>query len=232
METLVTEHEAQLQKLPIYALGVSSGGSLALYLPKVMQLTGICSQIMAIYPEELENILLVSKKTEQNQFKYPPTIFMHMPQDVHTATYINKDAEMLQTQNIPVAVMQTGPRPLTPNFLARHSDGQISHNLAVNIVNALRHHKLLDAQGMLMKDPRQSREEWVNAVERVTENFISLEANKSPLMTLMNVAFAQHDIITSGLDSALKWLESGGQGDLVKWVTEEERAEALAEGRS
>ena len=45
-------------------------------------------------------------------------------------------------------------------------------------------------------------------------------------MTLMNVAYAQHEIITSGLDSALKWLESSGQGHLVEWLAEEEAIEA------
>jgi poly(3-hydroxybutyrate) depolymerase len=237
---IVTEHEPQLKNLPIFALGVSSGGALALFLPKVMQLAGICAQIMAIYPQELENILNAnapagvssninnddSISQQQQPFSYPPTIFMHMPRDAHTASYIEKDAAVLHSHSIPVAVMQTAPRAMTPKFLTHHSDGQISHDLAIGIVGSLQHHKLLDSKGFLVKDPRQSRDEWVAAVEPVTENFISLEPNASPLSTLMNVAFAGHEIITSGLNSALNWLENGGQGDLLKWVTEEEKAEA------
>jgi len=236
---LITKHEPQLQKLPIYALGVSSGGSLALLLPKVMQLAGICSQIMAIHPQELENILdattlLQEKRQKQQQgekqhFKYPPTIFMHMPRDARTASYIEQDVAVLQSANIPVEVAETASRPLTSKFLTHHSDGQISQTLADDIVSALQLHQLLDEKGFLVKDPRQSRREWVPAVEPVVKNSFSLEPDRSPLTALMNVAFAGHDIITSGLDSALKWLESGGQGDFVKWIDKEEKAEQVAE---
>ncbi|KAL4536941.1 hypothetical protein Ndes2526A_g06440 [Nannochloris sp. 'desiccata'] len=229
IENLIADHEPQLQKLPIYALGVSSGGSLALLLPKVMQLAGICSQIMAIYPQELESVLNTSTRLQQKErhFKYPPTIFMHMPRDIHTASYVKQDVAALQSAHIPVEVAETAARPLTSNFLTLHSDGQISHNLAIGIVGALQLHNLLDTKGFLVNDPRKSRGEWVKAVEPVTENFLSLEPDKSPLMTLMNVAFAGHEIITSGLDSALKWLEHGGQGDLARWIHEEETAEGL-----
>ena len=239
LNILVTKDEPQLKNLPIYALGVSSGGTVALFLPKVMKLAGICAQIMAVNPDELEKLILSSSSSthnngnahststqlHQNKFAYPPTMFMHMPRDERTAFYVEKDAAVLQKLNIPVAVMQTAPRPLTTNFLTHHSDGQISYDLAVAIVGDLRHHKLLDVQGMVVKDPRHYREEWVAAVEPVTENFISLESSVSPLSTLMNVAYGWHDIITSGLDSALKWLESGGQGDLVSWLAAEEAEE-------
>lgn len=59
---------------------------------------------------------------------------------------------------------------------------------------------------------------------------ISLEPDASPLTELLNVAWAGHEIISNGVDSALTWLESGGKMDLNRLLAAEKEAAAKKGG--
>lgn len=216
VQTLIHQ-EPMLRDLPIYALGASSGGGFVLMLPQTMQLAGICAQIMGVPPEALQPQLQ----------QHPPTVFMHMPRDARMAAAVQQDIAVLQGSGVPVEEVQVAPRAVTPQFLQLHSSGAIPRDMAVGIVDALRSGGLIDASGLLVEDPR--RTEWKAAVGAVTH--ANLEPDSSSLAELLKVAWAGHEIVSSGVASALTWLQSGGgKGALLQsMVDAEAQEEAQAE---
>lgn len=52
-----------------------------------------------------------------------------------------------------------------------------------------------------------------------------LQADKSPLSELLNVAWAGHEIVSDYTRPALRWLEAGGRADMEQLIREEEEEE-------
>ena len=50
------------------------------------------------------------------------------------------------------------------------------------------------------------------------------------LTELLNLAWAQHEIASTGVDAALTWLESGGKLNLNELLKDEKELEAITEG--
>jgi len=73
--------EHGLARLPLAAIGASSGGAFVLHLARLLPLQAIVSQIMAVPPTELQGF-------EGGPF--PPTLFIHMQRDRRTGGVVQR----------------------------------------------------------------------------------------------------------------------------------------------
>ena len=134
--------------LPIVALGASSGGAFALQLPAVVPCMAVVSQIMAIPPNMLPATM-------------PPTLFVHMPRDQRTASYVHKDVRKLRQAGVAAHALEVhAQRPSKEFFLERIE--RLTPAAAASLHAALDKAGLLDKHGFLRDDPRRS--DWRGAI--------------------------------------------------------------------
>ena len=187
--------------LPLFVLGASSGGAMALALPHALPgITAVCSQIMAA-PS------LLSVPT--GYAAYPPTRFEHMVRDKRTSRLVERCVATLARQSVMHSVYETEPQPLTPTFFSDaipHMDGQQSSALFAALVQA----QLVSPQGELHADPRTTPwREALFADSIVNEILLAvgdtLVADESAIAEELNVAWAQHELVGSAIGATLDW---------------------------
>ena len=203
-----------LKDLPVYALGASSGGGFALSLPLHVSLAGVCSQIAAL-PFEVFDRLLVQLQEENagSSSTYPPTYFIHMPRDTFTRKHVRRAAAYLTDKKVPVHQTTVEPRPVTAEFLTERLSNSLSKAAAEQLVKELKAASLLDKDSnMLLENPRGSswREVVANSASEEVKG-LPLEADKSGLSELLNLAWAGHEIVSDGIGDVLDWFEQQGR---------------------
>ncbi len=193
-----------LEGLPVFAVGASSGGALALALPAVMpEVAGVIAQVRGVDPAALR---LPGGR------KFPPTVFIHMPRDEDNAAAVRADVAALRAARVPALEIEVRPRPVTPAWLADRSP-LISLEVATVIVGALRADGLLAANGSLTEPPRPATPRWAAAVAPVGGG-LSLKLDESHLGELLNLAWAKHELVSDEAEAALAWLQGGGRDGL------------------
>ncbi|CAL8463648.1 g3182 [Coccomyxa elongata] len=195
------------EKLPVYALGASSGASMVLFLALRMPLDGIVPQIMSLPPHMLE-----AKPTDPaagKSWTYPPVYFVHMELDRATAQRVTADINVLKTkQGAWVTEKLIRPRPVTPELFSGRIEG-IDVSTAGAIYKALKKAQLLNATDFLKEDPRVTLTKWqpvLKAIPAVAG--IGLVPETSPIFEELNLAWARHELISDHLDEVLDWLDA------------------------
>ena len=181
--------------LPIVALGASSGGAFALQLPAVVPCMAVVSQIMAIPPNMLPATM-------------PPTLFVHMPRDQRTASYVHKDVRKLRQAGVAAHELQVhAQRPSKEFFLERIE--RLTPAAAASLHAALDKAGLLDKHGFLRDDPRRS--DWRGAIRSsagLAQQLLgdSLVGDASAISEALNVAWAMHEIVSDPMEATIRWL--------------------------
>eukprot|EP01062_Namystynia_karyoxenos_P083199 TRINITY_DN9523_c0_g1_i1.p1 TRINITY_DN9523_c0_g1~~TRINITY_DN9523_c0_g1_i1.p1 ORF type:complete len:419 (+),score=97.42 TRINITY_DN9523_c0_g1_i1:81-1259(+) len=200
------------EQFPLYVIGASSGGAFVQVLPHHLAVSGVVAQIM----RPLGAILGRPPK----RGPYPPLLFVHMPRDEGTAAEIEAIVGTRRVPGMPstVAEVQIPARAVSESLLLR-APGMTPQRAQLLLV-ALRRLGLCDSAGRLHEDPRQSG--WQRALHGDTpaatvlrELNDSLVPDASPLSELLNLAWAQHEIASDGIDEILAWLRSGGNSSLA-----------------
>jgi len=191
------------------ALGASSGGAAACYVPGV---DASVAQIMAS-PLHMGSA-------------HPPVRFVHMERDKRRAAMIHHQVAALRAAGVDAGEMVVHPEPLDAAALYRRGDGPGGEVLptpetAEAVVAALRRSGFIDERGYLVEDPRRSN--WRDTVREAVPAADTLVADASPVSEIMNVAFAQHEFTDAHLEESLDWLEGfagpkrrGGGGELLQ----------------
>ncbi len=173
---------------------------------------GVIAQIMGVPPSLL--------RLPEGR-RYPPTVFMHMPRDTHTAAAVKADIAELESAGGVHGEVEVKQRAVTAELLQRSP--RVGAGAAEAIVTALHGAGLLvdgaggEGQGgHLKEDPRRSG--WREAVQGVVGEGVGLAADASDVPELLNLAYAGHEIVSDGVDAALEWLMAGGKGTLPPYV--------------
>ena len=101
-----------LRGVPLYTMGASSGGQMALTLPRHMRVAGVYAQVRGV-----ENTVLKLPKGRM----FPPTVFVHMPRDQDNAAVIRGNIDTLKNSGTAVLELEIHPRPVTVEFLTERS---------------------------------------------------------------------------------------------------------------
>jgi hypothetical protein len=182
-------------------MGASSGGQMALTLPRHMRIAGVYAQVRGV-----ENRVLKLPKGRL----FPPTAFVHMPRDEVNAAVIRSNIATLKDAGTQVLEVQIHPRPVTIEFLTERSP-LIDKKMAGDIIKALKQSGIVANNGSLIEPPRPVTERWAPLVQPVIGN-LSLTLDESHIGELVNLAWAKHELVSDDAEAIITWLESGGKG--------------------
>ena len=190
-----------LRGVPLYTMGASSGGQMALTLPRHMRVAGVYAQVRGV-----ENTVLKLPKGRI----FPPTVFVHMPRDEANAAVIRSNIATLKNAGTAVLEVEIHPRPVTVEFLTERSP-LIDESMAENIVNALKKDGIVAENGSLTEPPRPVTDRWAPLVQPVIGN-LSLTLDESHVGELVNLAWAKHELVSDEAEAVITWLQYGGRG--------------------
>lgn len=182
-----------LEKLPIVAMGASSGGYFVSALAYELNFSSIV-------------IMIAEGVFEQRGIpeKYPPTLFIHMPKDSRRALLIEANMQALMRSNVQVKEITCVEFPLTPYFLSDRIPG-LDQNFSEQLYNIFREKTFIDDKGFMMKDGRKTpwkqilKEKGLWSERYEWDNHIQEE---------LNLAYAYHEMTSLQSDDMFNWFAS------------------------
>ncbi|CAJ1971353.1 unnamed protein product [Sphenostylis stenocarpa] len=182
----------KLEKLPLVALGASSGGYFVSVLATTMNFSSIA-------------LMIAEGMFEQIDVKgdYPPTLFVHMPKDLYRQQKIDEYVEVLKDRGIDVGVVECEEFPLSPNTLADRIPG-LDLSLSRKLFEFFQEKGFIDKNGFMKKDGRKIK--WIEALEE--KKTLLLNNNLvSHIQEELNLAFAYHEMTSLHSEQIFKWFE-------------------------
>eukprot|EP01026_Neomeris_dumetosa_P020694 TRINITY_DN1833_c0_g1_i1.p1 TRINITY_DN1833_c0_g1~~TRINITY_DN1833_c0_g1_i1.p1 ORF type:complete len:473 (-),score=22.30 TRINITY_DN1833_c0_g1_i1:748-2166(-) len=192
--------------LMLYAMGSSSGGKFVMYLSLIMSnIQGICSQGSA--PQTSYVRELFDQKIDESRV-FPPTVFIHMERDTKLTSLVQEVVGVFKNNSVNVQDILVPKRSINESYMHDRID-DIDIELSSKIYKALYSSELLDTQGYLKSDPRQNdvwRSVLLDEIPEIGE-LDSLQQDESPIAEELNVAWAQHQMISDYTSQVLKWFQ-------------------------
>ncbi|CAN7062021.1 unnamed protein product [Brassica oleracea var. botrytis] len=190
IKTWVKKHN--LERLPLVALGASSGG----YFVSALALDMEFSSIVLMIAEGVFDRISVDKR-------YPPTLFVHMPKDAYRQQKIREFLEGLRVEGVDAAEIECLDLPLSPGFLADRIEG-FDRGVSAQVFGVLREKGFVDEKGYMKRDGR--RTPWRQAL---SGHKISLEESLvTPVEEELNLAYAYHEMTSLQSEQIFNWFES------------------------
>lgn len=231
---IVTEwsDEWGLDKLPLYGMGVSAGGAFILKLPRYLKLDGVVSEALGIDPN--------SGGFRDIPGQYPPAMFLSMQRDDKQKELIKWNQEILRDRKAAAEIIEVYPRLVYPAYFSDRSPYYIDEAFSRKIWNGLLKIGMIDEEGNVLEDPRYTPRPWLKSLQEVVPELragktdsqgevatplwpeVTPEVNVAGIWSLMNLAYAAHEIISDYVSVSLIWFESGASEDvqyLQDWYT-------------
>eukprot|EP00416_Gambierdiscus_australes_P025496 CAMPEP_0171066192 /NCGR_PEP_ID=MMETSP0766_2-20121228/7280_1 /TAXON_ID=439317 /ORGANISM="Gambierdiscus australes, Strain CAWD 149" /LENGTH=339 /DNA_ID=CAMNT_0011522347 /DNA_START=48 /DNA_END=1067 /DNA_ORIENTATION=+ len=173
---------------PVLATGASSGGSFMGPLAE----GALRVQLRCVAPQI----------SDADFEAFVPAIFVHMPRDQRTAERVQRRLEELRSRGSRVAELRVEPVAVDVALLSK----AVASEQAKALVRALKESGHLDADGLLLRDPRLSN--WRGALRTLALALgDSLVADESPIAEMLNVAWAKHELVGRYTDQILDFCE-------------------------
>ncbi|PSC73469.1 cytokinin riboside 5 -monophosphate phosphoribohydrolase LOG3-like [Micractinium conductrix] len=137
--------EHRLAQLPLFFTGCSSGGSLALRLPGLMEIDGVMPVAIGL---DLAAFPLTDPKLK---FPYPPLALVHFAKDANTMGKVAGMLGEMEKRGVPGADAQVVPFAITPDFFSRRND-MVSLRVSQELHAALQGLGVLNATGHFAED--------------------------------------------------------------------------------
>ncbi|XP_061369831.1 uncharacterized protein LOC133312615 [Gastrolobium bilobum] len=183
----------KLEKLPIVALGASSGGYFVSALATAMKFNSIVLMIAEGMFGEMDI-----------KGDYPPTLFVHMPKDLYRQQKIDEYTKILKDKGVDVGIVECMEFPLSLNTLADRIPG-LDQTLSRRLFEFFKENGFIDSNGYMRKDGRQIK--WKKILEE--KKTLLLDKHLVPhIQEELNHAFAYHEMTSMHSDQIFKWFES------------------------
>ncbi|CAL5406813.1 unnamed protein product [Camellia sinensis] len=182
-----------LEKLPLVALGASSGGYFVSMLATDMRFSSITIMIA----EGLFHQMDITKD-------YPPTLFVHMPKDEARKQQIDANLRFLKEEGIDVAEVKCMEFPLSPNFLADRIPG-LDKTISMKLFDLFRDKGFIDKNGYMRADGRAIR---LKAALRESKIILPDMHQVHHIQEELNLAFAYHEMTSLQSEEIFDWFES------------------------
>ncbi|KAL0714851.1 hypothetical protein Bca4012_021830 [Brassica carinata] len=190
LKTWIKKHD--LEKLPLVALGASSGG----YFVSALAMDMEFSSIVLMIAEGVFDRISVTKR-------YPPTLFVHMPKDVYRQQKIREFLEGLRMEGVDAEEIECLDLPMSPGFLADRIAG-FDRGVSAKVFEVFREKGFVDEKGYMKRDGR--RTSWRQALSGYK---ISLEESLvTPVEEELNLAYAYHEMTSVQSEQIFNWFES------------------------
>lgn len=219
-----------MKDLPVYGAGISSGASFLLKLPRYIKLSGIVSEALGVDPEAWG-------ADEAVGGEYPPTVYVSMEQDRDTAERIRENVQVLRDMGVPVQMIKVYPRQVYPTYFSDRDPWYINDTFSNEIAQGLYSIAMIDKQGNVIEDPRYTTRPWLAELQKQVPALRGSgdaglapafpdqqpqDVNINGVYSLMNLAFAWHEIISDYTTASILWFESKAKAnfqDLVDLYT-------------
>ncbi|KAH1038361.1 hypothetical protein J1N35_040104 [Gossypium stocksii] len=182
-----------LGKLPLVALGASSGGYFVSAIANELKFSSITLMIAEGLFDHMEI-----------REDYPPTLFVHMPKDLRRQQKITEFIEVLRNKEVDVAEIECMELPLSPTFLSDRIPG-LDQTISATLFNLFREKGFVDENGYMKRDGRATR--WKDALQDSKPNFLEKDL-VHPVEEELNLAFAYHEMTSLQSEEIFKWFES------------------------
>ncbi|KAL2483471.1 hypothetical protein Fot_44925 [Forsythia ovata] len=182
-----------LDKLPLFALGASSGGYFVSVLATDMRFRGITLMIA-------EGVLGHMEITKD----YPPILFVHMPNDETRRRRIEKYLIVLREKGVDVAEIKCMEFPLTPDFFANRIPG-LDLTLSRKLFDLFKEKGFIDKNGYMRDDGRAIP--WKTALEE-RDILLPDKSLVNHIQEEMNLAFAYHEMTSLQSQQIFDWFDS------------------------
>jgi hypothetical protein len=182
--------------LPLLAFGASSGGGfVSSILPREIEEQAAAGGALKGY---------ISQISADPRACDLPAVFITMNRDEVTDQSAQDLVATFHKKKIPARHIRLASLPLTQDFFSERID-KVDQDLSKQMVDDLRHAKMLNSDGMLLEDPRRS--DWRSALggsaAKVGDSMVS---DASPLSEVMNVAWGVHEMTRDGVKEAVEFL--------------------------
>lgn len=183
----------RLQKLPLVALGASSGG----YFVSVLATDLRFSSITLMIAEGMFGKIDIPSS-------YPPTLFVHMPKDEARKHKIDKYLRVLKQKGIAVGEIKCTEFPITPSYLADRIPG-IDSAMSMELFNLFMDKGFIDKNGYMMNDGRAVH--WKGALQERSSIILPDKSLLNHIQEEMNLAFAYHEMTSLQAAQIFEWFE-------------------------
>lgn len=183
----------RLEKLPLVALGASSGGYFVSVLANELKF----SSIVIMIAEGVFDQMDVEKD-------YPPTLFVHMPKDETRRQRVAENLGILREKGIDVAEIKCMEVPLSPSFLADRIPG-IDLSTSTKLFSLFQEKGFIDKSGYMRKDGRSIH---LKSVLREGKILLPDKLLVRRIQEELNLAFAYHEMTSLQSEQIFNWFES------------------------
>lgn len=183
----------KLKKLPLVALGASSGG----YFVSALATNLRFSSIVLMIAEGMFDRMDVPEE-------YPSTLFVHMPKDALRQQKIDEFMPVLKSKGIDVAAVECVEFPLSASTLADRIPG-VDENVSAKFFELFRSKGFIDVNGYMKSDGRATH--WKKALQG-NKNVLLDRQLVNHVQEELNLAFAYHEMTSLQTEQIFKWFES------------------------
>lgn len=196
----------EISNIPMFAIGVSSGGSFVARLPHfVPKVAAVAIQIASV-----PSIGLLGEMP-----LYPPSLWICMEKDMKILAAVKRTTTALQKHGRHAEMIVAPALAITPHFFSDRIPNfprpgiadSAAAALSSKIVSRLKIAGILDDAGRLKEDPRRSN--WRNVLQHLLQSghlhSDTLEADKSAISEELNLAFAYHEITADFMSETLQF---------------------------
>lgn len=183
----------KLEKLPLVALGASSGG----YFVSALATNLRFSSIVLMIAEGMFDQIDVPED-------YPPSLFVHMPKDTNRQQKIDEFMPVLKSKGIDVAAVECVEFPLSASTFADRIPG-VDENVSAKLFELFRSKGFVDANGYMKSDGRATH--WKKALQE-NKNILLDRQLVNHVQEELNLAFAYHEMTSLQSEQIFKWFES------------------------
>lgn len=186
--------EKGLDKLPVAALGASSGGYFVSALAREYRFSSI--------------VIMISEglfRTMRINVHYPATLFVHMVKDKRRANLVKEAMEMLRSKGVVTKEVKCYQEPVTPHYFTKIPG--VSAITSERIHQALKHSDILDKENYMMMDGRSMN--WMVPLRgRRTMQEEHYKQWDMHMRELLNLAFGFHETTSFQSDEIFAWLDT------------------------
>ncbi|XP_057954942.1 uncharacterized protein LOC131148968 [Malania oleifera] len=184
--------ENKLEKLPLFALGASSGGYFVSVLAAELRFSSIALMIAEGLFDEMDV-----------REDYPPTLFVHMPKDQFRKKRIDENIDFLRNKGIEAEGIRCMEFPMSPNFLADRIPA-LDQTTSFKLYELFHDKGFVDNNGYMRKDGRTTK--WKEALKE--RNILLPDKHLlSHIQEEMNLAFAYHEFTSLQSEQIFNWFE-------------------------
>lgn len=189
------ERHPELNNLPVFGLGASSGGHFLSILATKMKFRALTLVVAQGLFKSMSDVVLSD---------YPPTLFVHMPKDDERMRVIMKYMELLSKKGVAVKEIRCMEFPITPHLLSDRIPG-VDQGFSIKLFQMFRELGFIDDHGYMKKDGRKTP--WKDSMAMFKSDTDRYRSVVGHIQQELNLAFAYHEMSSLEMGSIFRWFQ-------------------------